>query len=216
MAQLKILNPPTQKPVSLEEVKDYLRLDGTAEDNLLNSLIDASTVAIENHIGQKIMAQDWVQYLDGWPKNAKPMWWDGTRELAISELYGGSPEIQLLIGPLISVNEFNTYADDGVPILFAPQNYIVDTVGPYGRIVLPLGGVWPTTILRQVNGIEIKFTAGIAQDPHQVPEPLKQGVLAMVAYLYEHRGDEVQVSMPREVGLMIANYRFVELGWNGY
>jgi len=80
----------------------------------------------------------------------------------------------------------------------------------------PLGGVWPTTILRKLNGIEIKFTAGMAATAAEVPPTIKQAVLELVAHLYEHRGDEKQVAIPSVVSLMMAPYKRTRLGFNGY
>lgn len=213
--RLKQLQKPLQKVVSLEEIKDHLRIDGTAEDALLNRIIDACTERLEQHCNQKFLTQDWVQYLDFWPKTARNIWWDGVRELPVSELYGESASIELLIGPVQEILEFNTYADDGLPQLFASNNYIVDFAGPWGRIALPIGGVWPTTILRRINGIEIKFRVGIAATPDELPSGIKQAVLALAAYYYEHRGDEKQVNLPLEVGLLIAPYKFERLGLSG-
>jgi hypothetical protein len=214
--KLKQLQKPTQKVVSLEEIKDHLRIDGTAEDNLLTRIIDACTERLEQHCNQKFLAQDWVQYLDFWPKSARDIWWDGVREVPVSELYGEASSIQLLIGPVIEVIEFNTYSDSGVPVLFPPTSYIVDNTGPWGRISLPMGGVWPTTILRKTNAIEIKFKAGMATTPDQLPAGIKQAVLSLAAYYYEHRGDEKQVKLPLEVGLLIAPYKFERIGLSGH
>jgi uncharacterized phiE125 gp8 family phage protein len=79
-----------------------------------------------------------------------------------------------------------------------------------------MGGVWPTTILRKTNGIEIKFKAGMATTPDQLPAGIKQAVLSLAAYYYEHRGDEKQVKLPLEVGLLIAPYKFERIGLSGY
>jgi hypothetical protein len=216
MATTKLLVPPAETPVTVAEAKDYLRVDGNLEDGRIDTMIKAATQRLEEFCDQKFISQTWAQYLDTWPTRARNIWWDGVRELPISELYAGAGEIELLIGPVQSITEFNTYADDGVAQLFPSSNYIFDNSGTFGRIALPLGGVWPTTILRKLNGIEIKMICGIASAASDVPSSLKQAVLELVAHLYEHRGDEKQVAIPSAVALLCQPYKRTRLGFNGY
>ena len=44
-------------------------------------------------------------------------------------------------------------------------------------------------ITRAANGLEIQFVAGYGDDPHDVPEPIRLGLLQLVAGLNENRGD---------------------------
>lgn len=217
MARTKLLIPPSETPVSVVEAKEYLRVDGNLEDGRIDTMIRAATQRLEEFCDQKFITQTWAQYLDCWPTRAREgMWWDGVRQMPISELYTGAGEIELLIGPVQNVTEFNTYADDGVAQLFPSTSYIVDNVGTFGRVALPLGGVWPTTILRKLNGIEIKFTCGMATTAADVPAGVKQAVLEMVAHLYEHRGDEKQIAIPSAVALLMQPFQRTRLGFNGY
>lgn len=51
--------------------------------------------------------------------------------------------------------------------------------------------------------VEIAFTAGYGLTPDSVPTPLRQAVLLMVAYAYEHRGDGQGEGRPGTVPLMV-------------
>lgn len=217
MARTKLLVAPVLLPVTVQEAKDYLRVDGSLEDSRIELMIKAATQRLEEFCDQKFLTQDWVQYLDCWPSRARDdMWWDGVREMPVSELYSGSDSIDLLIGPVQTVLEFNTYADDGVAELFPSTSYIVDNVGTFGRVALPLGGVWPTTILRKLNGIEIKVRCGIATTRETLPAGLRQAVLELVAHMYEHRGDEKQTAIPSMVALLCQPFQRTRIGFNGY
>lgn len=215
MSKLKLLVAPTETPVSVTEAKEYLRVDGNAEDLRINLMIQAAVKRLEEFADTRFIYQTWVQYNDGWPVDTVNEWWDGVREIPISELSKPGKYIELLTGPVVQVTEFNTYADDGVAQLNPPNNYIVDTVGRFGRIALPMGGVWPTTILRKINGIEIKFVCGQAPNAATCPADIKQAILEMVAHLYEHRGDEKQVEIPSAVGFLLSQYRTQRLGLRG-
>ena len=57
-----------------------------------------------------------------------------------------------------------------------------------GRVVLTEGAV-PPLPGRVANGIEIQYTAGYGATEDNVPVLLRQGMLQVIAHLYEHRGD---------------------------
>lgn len=212
MATLKLVANPTEFPATTAEAKTYLRVDGSYEDARILTMIKAATKRLEHYCDQKFISQDWIQYMDRWPCNVKDEWWDGVRQGSIAELYSQGSVIELLTGPLISVTEFNTYSDNGIAQLFASTNYSVDTASPQGRIGLNKGNLWPTTILRSVNGIEIKFKAGISADADNLPEDIKQAVLIYVASLFEHRGDEVDLKIPATALLLLEPYRRHKVG----
>lgn len=211
MATLKLLQPPAEYPVTVEEAKTYLRVDGNHEDGRILTMISAAVESLEAYCDQKFISQKWAQYFDFWPKKSKQLWWDGVKELPVSELYSDSREICLMIGPLISIEEFNTYPDSGTAVLFPADQYIIDNSGPFGRIALPMGGVWPTTILRKLNGIEIKCTVGIAPNAAACPNTIKQAVLEFVGNLYEQRGDEKTV-IPNTSMMLLNPYKRYKAG----
>lgn len=153
-------------------------------------MIKAATLSLENYCDQKFIEQTWIEYHDALPMAQKNDWWDGVREIPISELWSQGREIKLSLGRVIELVAFNTYADDNVAIPFDPSNYQVDTAGDHGRLALVIGATWPTTILRKVNGIEMEYKVGVASNAASLPQNIKSAVLEYVARLYEHRGDE--------------------------
>ncbi len=66
------------------------------------------------------------------------------------------------------------------------DDYEVDTVAVPGRLVL--SGTAPVTVGKAVNGIEIDVTAGYGPSSLDVPAPLRQAIMMLVAHWYEHRG----------------------------
>ena len=208
---LKLKTAPSEYPVTVAEAKSYLRVDGTDDDTPIQMMIAAATDRLEQWCDQKFIQQTWYQYLDQLPRATKDVWWDGVREMPTTELYVEARDIKLGIGPVSAVNEFNTYADDGVKITFSNSNYVVDTAGFQGRIALKIGEVWPTTILRRVNGIEIEFVCGIASDAAGLPIVIKQAVLEYVGQMYEHRGDD-KIPVPKSSMMLLEPYRKIKAG----
>jgi uncharacterized phiE125 gp8 family phage protein len=62
-----ILNTPaTSEPLSLSEVKQYLRIDGTADDKLLVSLLAAARASAEKYLKRSLITQTWLLTYDGY------------------------------------------------------------------------------------------------------------------------------------------------------
>lgn len=190
MVSLKLKTAPTEDPVSVTEAKEYLRVDGSDEDSRILTMIKAATLSLENYCDQKFIEQTWIEYHDAFPMASAKDWWDGTKEMAISEIWSQAREIKLSLGRVVSLVAVKTYADDNVAILMDPSTYQVDTAGDYGRLALRIGETWPTTILRKVNGVEIEYVVGLAANAAALSQNIKQAVLEFVGHMYEHRGDE--------------------------
>lgn len=50
---------PTQEPISLTEAKAFLRINGTADDSLLQRLIVAARDAAESYLQRSLITQSW-------------------------------------------------------------------------------------------------------------------------------------------------------------
>src|ERR1700730_4671161 len=58
----------TTWPVSLDEMTNFLKLNTTADDNLIQQiLIPAATVYVENNTGLTLASRDFVQFQDSFP-----------------------------------------------------------------------------------------------------------------------------------------------------
>lgn len=61
---LKLKTAPTSEPLTLSETKLFLRVDGTAEDNLISSLITTARIAAENYCRKSFITQTWQMIFD--------------------------------------------------------------------------------------------------------------------------------------------------------
>ena len=175
---------PEDEPVTLDQIKAELRLTGTAEDASLNLYIETAREYIEEVTGLALGSQEWRLTLDRWPSGREP-WWDGTRQLAISELAGPQRELHMPRYPLISVDAIEVFdaSGNGQSIVVA-DTFIVDTAQRPGRLVLKFGATWPIA-LQNANAIVIDYTAGYTA----IPGPIRLAVLRMASHLYEHRAE---------------------------
>jgi len=70
----------------------------------------------------------------------------------------------------------------------------------------------PVLVRTEAKGdITVDFTAGFGETPEDIPTPLRQGLLLLVAHLYEFRGEPSPPSFPMMVDALIQPYRGVRL-----
>jgi len=183
--------PPGAEPVTLEEVKLHLRITHDHEDALLASLIMTARLICEADTGLALITRGYSLWLDSWPAAPQREWWDGVRD----GIAAAAGEVVFLPRPpLLAVSTILIYADNGTSAVFAAENYHTDTIRKPGRIVLRQGANAPVPG-RNINGIEIRYTAGFGATPHSIPAPLRQGMLQMIAHLYRQRGDAPETAL---------------------
>lgn len=169
---LVMTSGPALEPVTVSEAKAFMRIDGSAEDVLIASLLLTSRLHIETALGLALITQSWRLTLDEWPR---------ARSLAIP------------LKPVAAVDAVRVRNAAGVAVTIAALEYIVDGKGMPPRLVRT-GPVWPVPG-RSVAGIEIDFTAGYGATPTDVPEPIRHAILMLAAHWYEHR-DPIEIGRP--------------------
>jgi hypothetical protein len=175
-------SPPAIEPLTLDETKTFLRVDQTSDDSLIDALITAARMFCEGYTGRSLITRSYSLYADRWPgaRLIKPFSAERGRLRPVADA------IELPYPPLLSITQINIYAADNSSCAFDAGSYFVDTAG--ARIVLNEGAV-PPLPLRVVNGIEVQYTAGYGAAEDDVPALLRQGILQLIGYLYENRGD---------------------------
>ena len=63
----KILTAPAAEPVTADEVKDQLRLDGTDQDTMIDLLIAAARAGVEKYLGRALITQTLQLFYDSFP-----------------------------------------------------------------------------------------------------------------------------------------------------
>jgi uncharacterized phiE125 gp8 family phage protein len=190
---LILTSGPAVEPVTLAEAKAHLRVDGSAEDTLIASLIVTARLHVEAAAGLALVTQTWSWYFDAWPPGHARM---------------------LPLRPIQSIGAVRLYDEAGLVTTLPPTGYMLDASAPYPRIVRHGSIPWPKPG-RVANGIEIAFTAGYGPVAADVPAALRQAVLLLVAHWYEHRAPaEVgahAVSLPDMVAELLKPYRAIRL-----
>ena len=205
---------PTVEVVELEDLRKHARVVHHNDDEYLCKLIEEAREEIEDISGLALISQTWQMMVDRWP-GQRDQWWDGVRQMAITELDGGFPAIiEPLRYPLISVDTINVYDESSnATAVTIASVFDIDLVSKPGRISLQRGATWPIAS-RSVNAIEINYTAGYGTAVTAVPTPLARAVRNMAGYMYDHRGSGcTPAAAYRESGAMatVTRYRAARL-----
>jgi uncharacterized phiE125 gp8 family phage protein len=185
-----LVTAPATEPVTATELRTHLRVDATElPDAEANGLIAESRQMIEDETGLAFISQSWRLSIDRWPGGAEA-WWDGVRQMAISELYAPSylTSVELLRWPLASVTSVTVYDEDSnAETVTVATTFDVDTYQIPGRMTLKRGSTWPIA-LRANNAIQIVYVAGYT-NAAAVPASMKRALKQLAAFLYTNRGD---------------------------
>jgi uncharacterized phiE125 gp8 family phage protein len=160
---LVLTEAPSGAVLTTDEAKLHLRVDGTAEDDLIDALVSAATLQAQSELRRALLTQTWQLKLERLP---------------------ACGEIELPFGANAVTGV--TYVDDnGAPQTLAADQYVVDVASAPGRLVRADGVTWPTTQLRP-HAVTVTMTCGFG-NAAAVPEGIKQWIKLHVGALYRNR-----------------------------
>lgn len=165
---LKLITPATELPVSLDEAKAHLRVDGTDDDLLITAYLGAAVRMAEQATVRALMTQTWLLSLDAFPS-----------------------VLELTRTPVVSITSL-VYDDiTGTPQTWANTNYTLNNADYYdvAKITPAFGKAWPA-IRNQVNAVRVTYVAGFT-NAAAVPENIKSWIKLAVGSMYENRAAEV-------------------------
>ena len=148
---------PAGEPVSVAELKHFLRLAHDSEDALLAGLIRAAREDVERAAGLALLDQEWRLVLDRWPQSGM---------------------VFLMRHPVREVIAVTIYDGDGEPSVLPFSAYEADVLSRPARIALKQAAPDPGVL----NGIDIEFAAGFGEAGPDVPATLCRAVLILAAH----------------------------------
>lgn len=164
--RVKITTQPSIEPVTSTEAKLHCRIDASTEDSLIAFWIETARLQAEDISRRSFITRTYTAFLDAWP----------------SDIF------ELPYPPLLAVTSIKYYDDaGGAAVTFSSSNYQVDTHSEPGRVALKSAADWPSVTLRDINGVEIIYTAGYGSAATDVPDRYKAAMLLLIAHYYENR-----------------------------
>jgi uncharacterized phiE125 gp8 family phage protein len=168
--EIQVVVPPINEPVEIEDLKIHCRLilpgqaDDGGQDEQLQRAIKAARERCEGFCRRSLITQT----LD--------IWWD--------EWDGPGVIDRIPRGPVQDVVGIYIYDYTGAEITIDSATYstvrnaVVLTELPYN--------------MRLLRGTRIRVISGFGDDPEDIPESLREGILSYASMLYENRLGEGQ------------------------
>ena len=145
------------------EAKDFLKVDTTADDTLIDSLIKAATQSCQIFTNRYFLTTVVTQYSDKW---------DG-----IYTLYKS---------PVSGISHIKYFDSNDTEQTLASSNYILDNVSQPARIGIAVNGTLPD-LADRINAVHVEYKVGYGLTSDTVPEGIKQAVLITIGNWYENR-----------------------------
>ncbi len=178
-----LIVPPAAEPVSLTDMKGWLREDGSDEDQLIQALIVSARMTLEAYTRRFFVTQNWRIVLDAWPC--------------------GGFILPIPFAPFQSVSAIRVYDANDVAAALSPLSCRAPASSEGGRLVFKSA---PPSPGRSFDGIEIDFVVGYG-GPDATPEPLRRAIMTLAAHWREKRGDDVDDALPKMVTQLAAPFR---------
>lgn len=154
---------PTNEPVSLTEIKLYLKIDYTTDDDLLTALIKAVRKQIEIELGGLLIVKRNV----------------------VQKQTGGLRQIELLRSPvnaITSIVHYDSFSSTGSTITSSYYRNV-------NNLIFHDDGFFKTG--RSADGYVITYNAGMINDTTSSyassPEAIKTVIKRVISYLYDNR-----------------------------
>lgn len=171
-----VVTAPAETPVSLAELKAHLRVDDDTEDALLTTMIKGASETAELYLGRSLITQTLRLSLDRWLAGQTDVPWANAPRI-----------VEMARPPVQSIASVTTYDDDDQPSVVDTGVYrLANGSNDRARLVLRKGRAWPMG-LRANDAIEIDYVAGYGDTSADIPEQIRQGLLALIGFWFEHR-----------------------------
>ena len=169
-----LVTPPALQPLTLDEVRQHLKIDHTDEDTLLALLIAAAVSHIDGWsgiLGRCLINQGWRLDLPAFPD-------------------GGCLVLPFPGISLVTIS----YRDSAGAMQALPAGNIWLSETSEGTILsLAEGASWPATALRP-DAVSISLTAGYGPTADKIPASLRAALLFLTGELYRNREMSVPAS----------------------
>ncbi len=187
---LSLITDATTEPVTRAEAALFMRYTGSLQNDVIDSLIVASTRYVQNWCSTQFVNATFDYYADSF---CNP--------------------IDLPVGPVNSITSIKYQDASDVEQTLATTVYGSDLISPINKIYLKANQSWPTT-LQEPNAVVIRLVAGYGATATSVPEHAKTVIKMVVADMFEHReanGETEYKPNPTVKALLntsAQNYRF--------
>jgi len=189
--RIDVTTAATVDPLTLDDAKDWARIDTDDDDSTVRRLIKSSTNRLEAVTGRRFINTTLTAYFDGFPTSDRD--W-----------------LELRVLPVSSVSSIKYLAaSDGTETTWSSSNYSVDNKSENMpvRITPVFSESYPTA--RDVpNSVYVEFVCGYGAADTNVPDDIRHTIAAMVSHYYTNRELTAPVRMSSFLQDMIDKIRW--------
>ena len=187
---LSLTTAPTEEPVSLQEMKEFIGLDNSDLDPTLMTLLIAARGYAETYTKRQFCTATYTLKINKFP-----------------------PKIYLPRPPLSSVTSITYLDTDGASQTLSSSVYQIINDGEGSSIVEAYNQFWPSYRF-QPDTITIIYITGYGA-ASTVPREIKQAIMMLVKYWFDYCGGESTGNMPMAVTCLLDGYKCFDLYWQG-
>lgn len=156
--QITVVTDSTETPVTLTEVKQWLKIDHSEDDAKLLELVKSAVNTIENYINNPIITKTILYVTDNYLIDDN--------------------------GDMVLYLPYNPTAVSFVKVY--DINDTATTITAYNRYTKKIVfSEYPTVTIRLNAGYQVQFTAGIASNASTTPADIKIVLKEVIAYFYD-------------------------------
>ncbi len=186
MKNYKVVTAATGNILTSNEVKTHLKVDTTADDNLIAALIVACTNSAQEYTNRFFLETTLDMFADEW------------KEIST-----------LLKSPVTSVDSIKYFDQDDNQQTLDTSVYAFDMVSMPARIFLKPNQSFPELSERK-NAIEVRYKVGVSS-ASDVDQAIKQAVLLTIGNYYENRQavvtGTIATELPMNAKFLLDQYR---------
>ena len=149
-------------PVSLDDMKTYMKVTADADDDLIIMMLNAATVWGENYTGREFRANTWALLLDEF-----------------------SDRICLRRDPVVTITSVEYLVLNVFTVIAASVYYLKKNVQT-SEVLLSEDEDWPDDLDDREQGITITF---VTESYRYCSDSIMNGIKRHVAWWYANRGD---------------------------
>jgi len=179
--QITITAQPSKHPVSVAELKSFLRVVDAEEDSTISMILNAAVDTVESLAGVACIHRSATITTRNFPSSG----W------------------AFPLSPISSIPSVKYLDSDGVEQTVSSSQYILEKNEFTPRLYLAADADWPSDVLDQADAVRIAVVAGYGSSPESVPGKIKQAILFMASHYYEMRSPVIAGTITSEVPMTV-------------
>lgn len=178
---IKDINPPSIEPESLQSVKAFLRVDHDDEDELIAGFIQSAREVIETYLSTSLI----------------------TRRRIVTK---GNPK-----NPCLYINHYPIKRIIAIDYMVGDERHRLEPSDYLSNLhARPASLRLLTLQARAADVLEIEIEAGYGDVASDIPMPIRQAMMLLIAQSYERRGDG-EMAMPMMAQALLMPYKGIRL-----